>query len=67
MNPPNPREQVRCNGPARFHHAIALSGQFGPGAIAGYSAVARLEYLLVPLAFGFDPSLRVLVKTTPVQ
>ena len=28
-------------------------GAFGPAAIAGYGVGTRLEYLLIPLAFGF--------------
>lgn len=43
--------------------ATALSGQFGPDAIAGYGTAARLEYLLVPLAFGFGSPLLAMVGT----
>ncbi|MNP09135.1 multidrug efflux protein [compost metagenome] len=43
--------------------ATALSGQFGPDAIAGYGTAARLEYLLVPLAFGFGAPLVAMVGT----
>lgn len=43
--------------------ATALSGHFGPGAIAGYGTAARLEYLLVPLAFGFGAPLLAIVGT----
>ncbi|WP_422421670.1 MATE family efflux transporter [Pseudomonas sp. GZD-222] len=43
--------------------ATALSGQFGPDAIAGYGTAARLEYLLVPLAFGFGAPLLAMVGT----
>lgn len=43
--------------------ATALSGQFGPDAIAGYGTAARLEYLLVPLAFGFGAPLLAIVGT----
>lgn len=35
--------------------ATALSGAFGPAAIAGYGTASRLEYLLVPLVFGLWP------------
>ncbi|MDB5864185.1 MAG: mate efflux family protein [Betaproteobacteria bacterium] len=46
---------------------IAIStgfvGQFGPAAIAGYGVGSRLEYLLVPLAFGFGGPLVALVGT----
>jgi len=43
--------------------ATALSGHFGPGAIAGYGTAARLEYLLVPLAFGLGAPLVAMVGT----
>jgi len=43
--------------------ATALSGHFGPGAIAGYGTAARLEYLLVPLVFGFGAPLVAMVGT----
>ncbi|MBM7060282.1 MATE family efflux transporter [Pseudomonas sp. UL073] len=43
--------------------ATALAGQFGPDAIAGYGTAARLEYLLVPLAFGFGAPLLAMVGT----
>ncbi|KPH00943.1 multidrug transporter MatE [Pseudomonas sp. RIT-PI-q] len=43
--------------------ATALSGHFGPGAVAGYGTAARLEYLLVPLAFGFGAPLLAMVGT----
>ncbi|MDM0110889.1 MATE family efflux transporter [Variovorax sp. J22R133] len=43
--------------------ATALSGHFGPGAIAGYGTAARLEYLLVPLVFGFGAPLLAIVGT----
>ena len=38
-------------------------GSFGPVAIAGYGVGTRLEYLLVPLAFGFGGPLVTLVGT----
>jgi len=38
-------------------------GAFGPAAIAGYGVASRLEYLLVPLAFGFGGPLVALVGT----
>ncbi|MBX9845348.1 MAG: MATE family efflux transporter [Xanthobacteraceae bacterium] len=38
-------------------------GVFGPAAIAGYGVGTRLEYLLVPLAFGFGGPLVALVGT----
>lgn len=43
--------------------ATALSGNFGPDAIAGYGTAARLEYLLVPLSFGFGAPLLTIVGT----
>jgi len=43
--------------------ATALAGHFGPDAIAGYGTAARLEYLLVPLAFGFGAPLLAMVGT----
>ena len=43
--------------------ATALSGQFGAGAIAGYGTGSRLEYLLVPLVFGFGAPLLTMVGT----
>ena len=43
--------------------ATALAGQFGAGAIAGYGTGSRLEYLLVPLVFGFGAPLLAMVGT----
>jgi len=43
--------------------ATALTGHFGPGAIAGYGTASRLEYLLVPLVFGFGAPLVAMVGT----
>ena len=40
-----------------------LVAAFGPAAIAGYGVGTRLEYLLVPLAFGFGGPLVALVGT----
>jgi Na+-driven multidrug efflux pump len=40
-----------------------LVGAFGPAAIAGYGVGTRLEYLLVPLVFGFGGPLVALVGT----
>ena len=40
-----------------------LVGSFGAAAIAGYGTGARLEYLLVPLAFGFGAPLVAMVGT----
>lgn len=41
----------------------SVVGAFGPAAIAGYGVGTRLEYLLVPLAFGFGGPLVALVGT----
>jgi putative MATE family efflux protein len=41
-----------------------LVGAFGPAAIAGYGVGTRLEYLLVPLTFGFGGPLVALVGTS---
>jgi putative MATE family efflux protein len=43
--------------------ATAYIGRFGTGAIAGYGAGARLEYLLIPLVFGLGAPLVALVGT----
>ncbi|MBS0340304.1 MAG: MATE family efflux transporter [Proteobacteria bacterium] len=43
--------------------ATALAGHFGPAAIAGYGTAARLEYLMVPLVFGFGAPLLAMVGT----
>ncbi len=40
-----------------------LAGRFGPAAIAGYGTGTRLEYLLVPLVFGFGGPLVAMVGT----
>jgi putative MATE family efflux protein len=40
-----------------------LIGAFGPAAIAGYGVGTRLEYLLIPLAFGFGAPLVAIVGT----
>lgn len=40
-----------------------LVGTFGPAAIAGYGVGSRLEYLLVPLAFGLGAPLVAIVGT----
>jgi putative MATE family efflux protein len=40
-----------------------LVGAYGPGAIAGFGVGSRLEYLLVPLAFGLGGPLVALVGT----
>jgi putative MATE family efflux protein len=43
--------------------ATGLAGHFGPAAIAGYGTASRLEYLLVPLVFGFGGPLVAMVGT----
>ena len=43
--------------------STGLVGSFGAAAIAGYGVGSRLEYLLVPLAFGFGAPLVALVGT----
>ena len=41
----------------------AYVAPFGPGAMAGYGTGARLEYMLIPLVFGFGAPLVALVGT----
>lgn len=43
--------------------ATAMVGRFGTAAIAGYGTGSRLEYLLVPLVFGFGAPLVAMVGT----
>lgn len=43
--------------------ATALVGHYGIAALAGYGVAARLEYILVPIAFGFGTALTTLVAT----
>jgi putative MATE family efflux protein len=43
--------------------ATAMVGRFGTAAIAGYGTASRLEYLLVPLVFGFGAPLVAMVGT----
>ena len=43
--------------------ATALVGSFGTAALAGYGVAARLEYILVPIAFGFGTALTAMVAT----
>ena len=43
--------------------ATALVGRFGTPAIAGFGIGARLEYLLIPLVFGFGAPLVAMVGT----
>jgi Na+-driven multidrug efflux pump len=43
--------------------ATAFVGSYGTVALAGYGVAARLEYILVPIAFGFGTALTTLVAT----
>ena len=43
--------------------ATALVGSYGVAALAGYGVAARLEYILVPIAFGFGSALTAMVAT----
>jgi len=43
--------------------ATAFVGSFGVAALAGYGVAARLEYILVPIAFGFGTALTAMVAT----
>ncbi|MBL8486857.1 MAG: MATE family efflux transporter [Rhodocyclaceae bacterium] len=43
--------------------ATALVGTYGTAALAGYGLAARLEYVMVPIAFGFGTALTTLVAT----
>ena len=43
--------------------ATGFAGAFGARAIAGYGAGARVEYMLVPLVFGFGAPMAALVGT----
>ncbi|MGE0496226.1 MAG: MATE family efflux transporter [Ramlibacter sp.] len=43
--------------------ATAFIGSYGIAALAGYGVAARLEYILVPIAFGFGTALTAMVAT----
>ncbi len=43
--------------------ATAFVGSYGTVALAGYGVAARLEYILVPIAFGFGTALTAIVAT----
>lgn len=43
--------------------ATGFIGGFGPAAVAGYGAGARLEYLLIPIVFGLGAPLAAMVGT----
>jgi putative MATE family efflux protein len=53
---------VQTNATVAF--TTATVGHFGPAAIAGYGVGSRLEYLLVPLVFGFGSPLVAMVGTS---
>jgi Na+-driven multidrug efflux pump len=43
--------------------STAYMASFGTAAVAGYGVAARLEYILVPIAFGFGGTLTAMVAT----
>lgn len=43
--------------------ATAFVGSYGTAALAGYGIAARLEYILVPIAFGFGTALTAMVAS----
>lgn len=43
--------------------STAFVGHYGTAALAGYGVAARLEYILVPIAFGFGTALTAMVAT----
>jgi putative MATE family efflux protein len=43
--------------------ATAFVGSYGTAALAGFGVAARLEYILVPIAFGFGSALTAMVAT----
>jgi putative MATE family efflux protein len=66
------REILRVGIPASLNPVISNSsiaaatafvGSFGVAALAGYGVAARLEYILVPIAFGFGTALTAMVAT----
>jgi Na+-driven multidrug efflux pump len=66
------REILRVGLPASLNPVLsnasiaistALVGSFGTVALAGYGIAARLEYILVPIAFGFGTALTAMVAT----
>jgi putative MATE family efflux protein len=63
---------LRVGGPSLVNNVMtnltvvlltALVGQFGTFALAGYGMGVRLEYLLIPLVFGFGSALVTMVGT----
>jgi putative MATE family efflux protein len=66
------RDILRVGAPASLSPLIsnaaiaactALVGSYGVAALAGYGVAARLEYILVPIAFGFGTALTAMVAT----
>ena len=66
------RDILRVGAPASLspvlsNASIAVTtawvGSFGTAALAGYGVAARLEYILVPIAFGFGTALTAMVAT----
>jgi putative MATE family efflux protein len=65
-------EILRVGAPGAFNNILAngtvlavtgLVGHFGTYALAGYGMGARLEYLMIPLVFGFGAALVAMVGT----
>ncbi|MGH7390324.1 MAG: MATE family efflux transporter, partial [Candidatus Rokuibacteriota bacterium] len=66
------REILRVGAPGSLNTVLtnltvvlltALAAPFGSPALAGYGMAARLEYLLIPLVFGFGSALVTMVGT----
>ena len=66
------KEILRVGVPGMINVAITnlsvvvltgIAGQFGPEAAIGYAMGARLEYILIPLAFGFGTAIVAMVGT----
>jgi putative MATE family efflux protein len=66
------REILRVGAPGSLNTILTnltvvvltgLVGRFGPAALAGYGMGARLEYLQIPLVFGFGSALVAMVGT----
>jgi putative MATE family efflux protein len=66
------REILRVGAPGSLNTVLtnltvvaltALVGPFGARALAGYGMAARLEYILIPLVFGFGSALVTMVGT----
>ena len=66
------RDILRVGAPASLNPVLAnsaiavstaLVGSFGTAALAAYGVAARLEYILVPIAFGFGTALTAMVAT----